>query len=124
MAEFAQIDADNVVIRVLVVPDEQAHRGNEFLCNDLALGGRWIQATDENNVRKYRSGVGSVYDELNDVFLYAQPAPWFVLDETFDWVCPEGINPTTGETYTADELLLIDLSSRVYAGINLSEVPL
>ena len=39
MAHFAQIDDNNVVINVLSVPDEQQHRGQDFLANDLQLGG-------------------------------------------------------------------------------------
>jgi hypothetical protein len=124
MAHFAEIDVNNIVLRVLVVPDEQEHRGQEFVADDLGLGGTWIQTSYNNNIRKQYAGIGYSYDAVNDVFIAPQPAPWFVLNETFDWVCPEGINPATGEQYTEDEMLLIDLSSRVYAGINLSEVPL
>ena len=45
MAHFAQIDENNVVTQVLVVPDEQEHRGEDFLANDLGLGGRWVQTS-------------------------------------------------------------------------------
>lgn len=43
MANFAEIDANNVIIRVLVVDDQQAHRGQEFLAEELNLGGTWLQ---------------------------------------------------------------------------------
>lgn len=111
MAEFAQLDADNVVVCVLVVPDDQAHRGEEFLSVDLALGGRWMLVTDENNERRYRSGVGFIYNQTHDVFVSPQPAPWFVFDDNFDWVCPDGINPETGNPYTEEELLIIQLDA-------------
>ena len=45
MGHFAEIDADNIVARVLVVPDDQEHRGQEYLADDLALGGTWIQTS-------------------------------------------------------------------------------
>ena len=45
MAHFAELDENNVVTQVLVVPDEQEHRGEDFLANDLGLGGRWVQTS-------------------------------------------------------------------------------
>lgn len=113
MAHFAEIDANNTVIRVLVVPNEQEHRGQEFMAEDLGLGGRWIQTSYNNNFRKQYAGRGFIYDEINDVFVAPQPAPWFVLNDNHDWVCPDGINPETGDPFTDDELLLIELDGRV-----------
>lgn len=103
MAHFAEIDDDNVVTRVLVVPDEQEDRGQEFLADDLRLGGRWIQTSYNNRIRKQFAGIGYSYDPINDVFISPQPAPWFVLDDQFDWECPIGIKPETGEVVTAQE---------------------
>ena len=34
MAHFAEIDENNVVLRILVVDNEQEHRGQEFLSED------------------------------------------------------------------------------------------
>lgn len=103
MANFAEIDDNNIVVRVLVVPDEQEHRGQEFLAEDLGLGGRWIQTSYNNRIRKQLAGIGYSYDPINDVFIRPQPAAWFVLNETFDWVCPIGIKPETGEPVNSDE---------------------
>ena len=111
MAHFAQIDADNIVIQVLVVPDEQEHRGEEFLRDDLQLGGRWIQTSYNNRIRKQYAGIGYTYNQAADVFVAPQPAPWFTLNETFDWVCPDGMNPATGNPFTADELLINELEA-------------
>lgn len=108
MANFAEIDDNNIVVRVLVVPDDQEHRGQEFLAGDLGLGGRWIQTSYNNRIRKQLACIGFSYDEINDVFLQPQPAPWFVLSEQFDWVCPIGIKPETGEVVTAQEWLWIE----------------
>ena len=49
MAYFAEINKDNKVIRILVVDDSEQHRGQEFLANDLGLGGTWIQTFYEAN---------------------------------------------------------------------------
>lgn len=103
MAHFAEIDGNNIVLRVVVIPDEQEHRGEEFLRDDLKLGGRWIQTSYNNKIRRRYAGEGYIYDEINDVFLRPQPATWFVLDQNFDWICPIGIKPENGEIVTAEE---------------------
>jgi len=88
MAHFAEIDSDNVVVRVLVVPDDQEDRGQDFLANDLGLGGTWVQTSYNGNFRKTYAGVGYKYDVVNDVFIAPQPYPSWTLDANFDWQPP------------------------------------
>jgi hypothetical protein len=88
MAHFAEIDTKNRVLRVLVVPDEQEHRGSQYLSTDLRLGGDWIQCSYNNKIRKQFPGVGYVYDEINDVFIAPRPFPSWTLDNNFDWQPP------------------------------------
>ena len=89
MAHFAEINNDNIVVRVLVVPDEQEHRGQDFLANDLRLGGRWIQTSYNNNLRANFAGIGFTYDEVNDVFIPPQPQEDATLNtETWVWETP------------------------------------
>ncbi len=45
MAHFAQIDENNIVTQVLVVPDNAEDRGQDYLANDLGLGGTWVQTS-------------------------------------------------------------------------------
>jgi len=68
MAHFAEIDSDNKVLRVLVVPDEQEHRGQEYL-NEIGIPGTWIQTSYNANIRGKFAGTGDIYDPINDVFL-------------------------------------------------------
>jgi hypothetical protein len=68
MAHFAEIDSNNVVLRVLVVDNSQEHRGQEFLADDCNLGGTWIQTSYNSNIRGKFAGEGDVYDEANDEF--------------------------------------------------------
>jgi hypothetical protein len=68
MAHFAEIDSNNVVLRVLVVANEHEHRGQEFLANDCNLGGTWIQTSYNANTRSKFAGIGDIYDEVNDEF--------------------------------------------------------
>ena len=88
MAHFARVDDSNKVTDVLVVPDEQEHRGNEFLANDLGLGGTWIQTSYNNRIRKQYAGIGYTYDPIADVFITPQPFPSWELDENHDWQPP------------------------------------
>lgn len=37
MAHFAEVDENNLVTRVLVVPDDQEYRGEEYLRDELGL---------------------------------------------------------------------------------------
>lgn len=73
MAHFAEIDENNIVTRVLVVPNEQEHRGHEFLANDLGLGGFWIQTSYNNNIRKNYAGIGYTFDPVRDAFIAPKP---------------------------------------------------
>lgn len=89
MAHFAEIDAEGTVLRVLVVPDEQEHRGQDFLADDLKLGGTWIQTSYNGNIRRRYAGVGMLYLAEHDAFVAAQPYPSWLLDaETLTWQPP------------------------------------
>jgi hypothetical protein len=86
MAYFAEIDDTNTVLRVLAVPDDQEHRGHEFLALDLGLGGTWLQTSYNTRHGKYYdpntgqegdqslalrftfAGPGMKYDPVADVF--------------------------------------------------------
>jgi hypothetical protein len=69
MAHFAEINNTNKVLRVLVVDNSQEHRGQEFLAEDLGLGGTWIQTSYNANFRGKFAGIGDTYDPVNDVFV-------------------------------------------------------
>jgi len=88
MAHFAEISDDNVVQRVLVVPDEQEHRGERFLSRDLKLGGRWIQCSYNGRIRKCFPGPGFLYLEEPDIFIPPQMYASWTLDENYDWQPP------------------------------------
>lgn len=76
MAHFAEIDSNNVVLRVLVVPNEQEHRGQEYLADDCNLGGTWIQTSYNNNFNGKFAGVNYIWDGTN--FIEPEPTsePW------------------------------------------------
>ena len=75
MAHFARIDENNIVVEVLVVPDEQEHRGEEYL-NELGLEGRWIQTSYNDNIRGSYAGIGDYYNENIDMFEITNYVNW------------------------------------------------
>jgi hypothetical protein len=103
MAHFAELDANNVILRVLVVHNSLEHRGAEFLANDLGLGGRWIQTSYSGTIRKNFAGIGFTYDESRDAFIAPKPFESWLLDEqTCKWVAPKPY-PNDGNFYSWDE---------------------
>lgn len=89
MSHFAEIDPNGgTVLRVLVVPNEQEHRGQEFLANDLGLGGVWVQTSYNNNIRYNYAGIGYTYDATRDAFISPKCHDEATLDEaTCRWNC-------------------------------------
>jgi hypothetical protein len=89
MAHFAEIDPNGgTVLRVLVVPDEQEHRGQEYMANDLGLGGVWVQTSYNNNIRYNYAGIGYTYDATRDAFISPKCHDEATLDEaTCRWNC-------------------------------------
>lgn len=73
MAHFAEIDNDNKVIRVLVVSNQFEDNGQDYLANDLGLGGTWIQTSYNNNFRGKYAGIGDIYDPVQDIFYTPLP---------------------------------------------------
>ena len=90
MAHFAEIDSNNIVTRVLVVANEQEHRGQDFLANDLGLGGNWIQTSYNANFRKHYAGIGYSYDASLDAFIPPKCHDSATLNtDTCLWDCPD-----------------------------------
>ena len=88
MAHWAEIDENNVVIRVTVGSNEDPDEGYQWLIDNL--GGRWIKTsynarngkrvnpetneeTSEPGFRKNFAGIGSTYDEQRDAFIPPMP---------------------------------------------------
>lgn len=100
MAHFAEIDQNNVVLRVIVVSDTLEAQGAEW-CHDT-LGGTWLQTSYNGRIRKNFAGIGFTYDLARDAFVPVQPFPSWTLDEaTCQWLPPVPM-PTDG-VYVWDE---------------------
>jgi len=105
MAHFAQINQQSKVINVLVVPDDQASRGSDYLSKDLGLGGLWVQTSYNTRggvhygadgkpdggvpLRKNYAGLGYSYNATLDAFVPPQPYPsWVLNNDTGLWDAP------------------------------------
>jgi hypothetical protein len=116
MAHFAEIDSDNKVLRVLVVDNEQEHRGQEFLANDLGLGGTWVQTSYNANIRKHFAGIGYLYSQELDAFIAPQPYNSWVLDEdTCKWQAPTPMPVIEGKSYywSEDDLSWMEITVEI-----------
>jgi hypothetical protein len=103
MAHFAELDADNIVVRVLVVPNEQENRGHDYLATDLGLGGTWVQTSYNATIRKNYAGIGYTFDSGRDAFIPPKPfASWTLKEETCNWEAPVAY-PDDVKMYTWDE---------------------
>lgn len=90
MAHFAEIDETSIVLRVLVVPNEEEANGQDYLSNTLGLGGKWIQTSYHGNIRKNFAGIGFTYDPVRDAFIAPEPEDAIGFDEeTCQWIVPD-----------------------------------
>jgi len=110
MAYFAEIDESNIVVRVVAVPDDQEHRGQEFMANDLGQVGSWIQTSYNTRANVHKNGgtplhmnyagIGHVWDGTG--FAAPQPYPSWTLDSGYQWQPPTPM-PDDGKVYVWDE---------------------
>ena len=110
MANFAELDENNIVVNVLVVANdittidgvENEQLGIDFLNNLFPDSGTWIQTSYNNNIRFNYAGIGYTYDAENDAFYEPQPYPSWTLDENFRWQPPTPM-PDDGKLYEWNE---------------------
>ena len=111
MAHYAELNHENVVIRVIPGWDETVKSGMEqvFL---LETGNIW-KRTSYNTIggkhpenkpfRKNYAGIGYKYDAQRDAFIPPQPFPsWTLNEDTCEWVSPVAF-PSDGLLYNWDE---------------------
>jgi hypothetical protein len=109
MAHFAELDENNVVLRVIVVNNqelmingkESEQKGSDF-CHQL-LGGTWKQTSYNGNFRKNYAAVGYTYDVVRDAFIPPKPFnSWNLNEDTFLWEAPIPC-PNDGNIYRWSE---------------------
>jgi len=90
MAHWAEIDENNIVLRVIVGDnnDPNGDEGYQWIIENLA--GTWVKTSYNANIRKNFAGLGFTYDENRDAFIPPKPVESWILDEeTCRWVDPE-----------------------------------
>ena len=116
MAHFAEIDSNNVVLRVIVVDnrDTSTPDGTEVesigvaFCQRL-FGGNWLKTSYNGNIRKNYAGIGYTYNAGLNAFVPPKPfASWILNNDTALWDAPTPMpsDAGTGEPpkrYTWDE---------------------
>jgi len=118
MAHFAEIDDNNIVLRVLVTDnnDPNNDEGYQFLIDNI--GGRWIKTSYNtiNNqhmlggtpLRGNYAAPGYSYNEILDIFLPPKPYPsWVINETTANWKAPTAKpNSSIEHDYYWDETTL------------------
>jgi hypothetical protein len=90
VSHFAEIDKDNIVLRVAVGDnnDPNGDEGYQWFVDNL--GGTWVQTSYSGSFRKNFAGIGFTYDEDRDAFIPPKPEGNYILnEETCLWVLAE-----------------------------------
>jgi hypothetical protein len=90
MSHWAEIDADNKVIRVTVGDnnDPNGDEGYQWLLDNL--GGTWVKTSYNGNIRYNYAGIGYTYDPEADAFIAPRPEcghKELFLNHLYCWTC-------------------------------------
>lgn len=98
MAHFAQLDAEDIVVQVITVHNnelldengqESEGRGIAFCQSLFGADTVWVQTSYNGSFRKNFAGIGFKYDRVRDAFIRPQPFPsWVFVEETCNWTAP------------------------------------
>lgn len=113
MAHFAELDANNVVKRVVVVSNSEITDGNG---NEIENTGilycqrlygddtRWKQTSYNSNMRKRHAGIGMIYNEELNAFIRPKPyTSWTLNSDTAEWDPPVPRPESETEKYAWNE---------------------
>jgi hypothetical protein len=101
MSHFAELDENNIVLRVLVGDNNLPNEGYDWFVENL--GGTWVQTSYNGTIRKNFAGIGFTYDEELDAFIAPQPyESWTLNTQTARWMSPTPY-PQDGRIYEWDE---------------------
>jgi hypothetical protein len=91
MANFAQLNENNIVTQVVVVSNDVINNlpfpssegvGIEFCQSLFGLDTIWKQTSYNESFRKNYAGIDYKYDNQRDAFISPQPYPSWILEET------------------------------------------
>ena len=90
MAHFAELDENDLVLRVVVISDsdirdengnESEEIGIEFCKRLWGENTRWVQTSYNANIRKNYAGIGDKFDRVKDGFVRKSPSAHWILNE-------------------------------------------
>ena len=86
MSHWAEIDNNNIVLRVTVGDNNDPDEGYQWLIDNL--GSTWIKTSYNNRIRKNFAGISYTYDSTRDAFIPPKPkqGTWELNEETCRWV--------------------------------------
>lgn len=118
MAHFAELDENNVVLRVIVVSNEDTtdvngvedeQLGINFCKRLFGVNTNWRQTSYNGKIRFRYAGIGYTYDEILDAFITPKPYPSWSLDtETANWIAPVPQPELTEDQILAGDYYLWD----------------
>ncbi len=90
MAHFAELDENNIVVRVLVTDnnDPNGDEGYQFLVD--TFGGTWVKTSYNGTIRYNYAGIGFTYDPIDDAFIPPMMEcghEELTLNDTKNWEC-------------------------------------
>ena len=114
MSYFAELDSENIVIRVIAADQDFIDSGkvgdpNNWVQTSYNTRGGVHYAPNSNTpdggvaLRKNYAGVGYTYDETRDAFILPKPYPsWILNEDTCKWDAPTPM-PDDVKIYYWDE---------------------
>jgi len=98
MSHWAEIDENNLVLRVIVGDNNLPDEGESFV---NSLGGTWIKTSYNGKIRGTFAGIGFTYDQTEDIFITPQPYSSWIRSGSY-WNPPTP-RPNDGKFYTWNE---------------------
>lgn len=116
MAHFAKLDANNLVLDVIVVDNkdcldangnESEQQGISFLKKLIPDSSfTWVQTSYNSNFRKHYASIGATYDVDRDAFIRPKPhESWILNESTCLWEAPVPL-PDYDKLYEWNEQIL------------------
>ena len=112
MAHFAELDENSIVLRVIVISNddlldengvEQEALGLAVCRNIFGPETNWVQTSYNHTFRRKYAGIGDKFDaEANLFYNPIAPFPSWTLDSEFNWNPPTPY-PTDGKIYEWNE---------------------
>ena len=112
MAHFAELNENNVVLRVIVFSNTEVNaNGGDYSSEAETFvkarhgGHAWKQCSYNNNRRKQYPGKNYTYDSSKDIFIRPKPFDSWTLNDDSEWEAPVTQPTTEQKQYTEDGIV-------------------